>query len=440
MTQQQLPMYFGDLFAEIESNVNHPHPPPAPPPSVVPPPAAGPPTHLDVNAASGVAGGASADMLAFSVNMPTSATGNNNTNDKGGVNVNGESGIFMRDVNMANMKMNMSMGMDIHGNGNGKISMTPAEAAEAERMNGKRRKQELHRRHSKRYRDNLGELFHELELILPQVVPDCKLKTKSQIIATSVNAVKQLKSEVSALEIRYVMSSASNRARWVEDTVANANIIQDAIEPFMRLLLGLQSWKHAELWMNLAGGGEEDGGGNDNGNNNNILKLERVSTSSEKYASNKFSEFIRGSQIMEFHPGDDSLVGRIATSLQPEWLDLTNESACAGFKRGQLAIACGLCVCFAVPFLVRGRVVSVVLFYDNTPRSDVLARVHVAQTLASNIGNCFGASTSKNNSNSNSNANANTANGISLNNNSSAPQRSSLQHETSPQPQPAAGR
>lgn len=265
-----------------------------------------------------------------------------------------------------------------------------------ERPGGKRRKQELHRRHSKRYRDNLGELFHELELILPQVMPDCRLKTKSQIIATSVNAVKRLKTEVSTLEMRFVMSSGANRAKWVEETVENAPVIQDAIEPFMRLILGLQRWKHSELWMRTADNGV------DYPNRMKVramcpfcLRLERVTSAT--YTSNSpsnaqhFKEFIEGSEVMTFEAGDDSLVGRIATSLSPEWIDLNDKASLTGFKRGHLALRCGLVVCFAVPVLVRGHVTAVVLFYDNQPRSDIPQGIKVAQDLASAIGNCYGA-------------------------------------------------
>lgn len=112
----------------------------------------------------------------------------------------------------------------------------------------RKRKQELHRRHSKRYRDNMGELFQNLEGILPKVIPGCKLKTKSQIISHSVQAIVRLRTEVAALEMQYVLSSAANRTKWVEDTVSHATCFQDIVEPFMRLLLGMQHWKHSELW------------------------------------------------------------------------------------------------------------------------------------------------------------------------------------------------
>lgn len=255
----------------------------------------------------------------------------------------------------------------------------------ADKPVGKRRKQELHRRHSKRYRDNLGELFHELELILPQVVPGCKLKTKSQIIASSVSAVRQLKLDVSTLEMRYVMSSAGNRARWVDDVVSKAASLQDAVEPFMRLLLGLQSWKHSELWMRAGPAGP----------GTFALRLDRVTSAAAASGADAFVEFVEGSQVMTFAAGDDSMVGRIATTLSPEWVDLKDPASLRSFKRGELALKCGLIVCFAVPFLIRGHVAAVVMFYDNQPRVDTQQRISVAQDLASAIGNCYGSLASK---------------------------------------------
>ena len=368
-------MYFGDLFAEIEANANDEPIPTQPPSSTT----CAPTTN-------------STAVLPFELAM----LGGNNTTTTGGAAAAGgeEQQVVPTEHNstipQTTTATTATSNMELQPESLPPQPQPPQppqlqQQALHPEASGKRRKQELHRRHSKRYRDNLGELFSELEQILPQVVPDCKLKTKSQIIATSVSAVKQLKSEVSTLEMRYVMSSPSNRARWVEDTVSNATVIQDAIEPFMRLLLGLQNWKHAELWMRI---------GEPCIDNPFSLRLERVTSATDpsrtKHA-HRFLEFVKGSQLISFEAGDDSLVGRIATSLSPEWLDLTSEHALSGFKRGQLALSCGLCVCFAVPFLVRGHVVAVVLFYDNTPRADVLARVSVAQDLASAIGNCYGA-------------------------------------------------
>lgn len=265
---------------------------------------------------------------------------------------------------------------------------------------GKRRKKELHRRHSKRYRDNLGELFHSLEVLLPNVVPGCKLKTKSQIIANSVHAVKRLKAEVSALEMQYVLSSPANRTKWVEETVRNAATFQEVVEPFMRLLLGMQRWKHSELWVrhelpqplqvplteanpeaSLPGGGF-------------CLRLELIASGNDVATTSlpaTYKQFFQISQTMTFEAGDDSLVGRIATSLSPEWINLTDSNSLNGFKRGELARSCGFSVCFAVPFLVRGHVLATVLFYDDQQRTDISGNISIAQDLASCLGNCYGA-------------------------------------------------
>lgn len=275
---------------------------------------------------------------------------------------------------------------------------------------GKKRKQELHRRHSKRYRDNLGELFQNLEQLLPKVVPGCKLKTKSQIIANSVQAVKRLRAEVSSLEMQYVLSSPANRTKWVEDTVQKATCFQEVAEPFMRLLVGIQRWKHSELWsryeLNTLEDGQDTGTPVMNPTNTVhdlgpasskkfFLKLERTASAQDVTATavpEAYKMFSQISQMVTFVAGDDSLVGRISTSLSPEWIDLQNPESCRGFKRVESARQCGFSVCFAVPFLVRGHVFATILFYDNQQRPDVGPDIDIAQDLASCLGNCYGAS------------------------------------------------
>lgn len=284
------------------------------------------------------------------------------------------------------------------------------DASKAQPVLGKKRKQELHRRHSKRYRDNLGELFQNLEQLLPKVVPGCKLKTKSQIIANSVQAVKRLRSEVSGLEMQYVLSSPTNRTKWVEDTVQKATCFQEVAEPFMRVLVGIQRWKHSELWcryeLNTLPNGQDTGTPvmtptntvQDLGplaSKKFFLKLERTASAHDVTASavpEAYKSFSQLSQMITFEAGDDSLVGRIATSLSPEWIDLRNPESCQGFKRGESARQCGFSVCFAVPFLSRGHVFAAVLFYDDQQRSDMGPDMSIAQDLASCLGNCYGAS------------------------------------------------
>lgn len=275
---------------------------------------------------------------------------------------------------------------------------------------GKKRKQELHRRHSKRYRDNLGELFQSLEQLLPKVVPGCKLKTKSQIIANSVQAVKRLRAEVSSLEMQYVLSSPANRTKWVEDTVQKASCFQEVAEPFMRLLVGMQRWKHSELWcryeVKILPDGQDTGAPVTNPTNtvNDLgpaastkffLKLERTASAHDITASDvpaTYQQFSQLSQLQTFIAGDDSLVGRIASSLSPEWIDLRNQESCRGFKRAGSARQCGFTVCFAIPFLVRGHVFATVLFYDDQQRADVGPDISIARDIASCLGNCYGAS------------------------------------------------
>lgn len=274
---------------------------------------------------------------------------------------------------------------------------------------GKKRKQELHRRHSKRYRDNLGELFNSLEQLLPRVVPGCKLKTKSQIIANSVGAIKLLRSEVSALEIEYVLSSPANRTRWVEDTVCNAFCFQDVVDPFMRLLLSMQKWKHSELWsrheMTVLSDGTERKVPvskptesvhelRSSSQKRFFLKLQTTASANETPPNvlPLYKRFSDNSREQVFSAGDNSLVGRTASSLSPEVIDLRSPESSNGFVRAQEALECQFIICFAVPFLVRGHVFAAVLFYDDRPRANVNADLNIAQDLASSLSNCYGAS------------------------------------------------
>lgn len=278
---------------------------------------------------------------------------------------------------------------------------------------GRKRKQELHRRHSKRYRDNLCDLFQSLEQLLPKVVPGCKLKTKNQIIANSVQAVKRLRAEVSSLEMQYVLSSPANRTKWVEDTVRKATCFQEVAEAFMKLLVGIQRWKHSELWSRyeaaLTPDGRETGQPVDMPTNTVgdllpsatrfYLKLERVANAHDITATKVPEEYLAFSKLSEavtFSSGDDSLVGRIASRLSPEWIDLTDPDNSRGFKRSESAKKCGFSVCFAVPFLVRGRVFATILFYDDMHRTDIGPDINIAQTLSSCLGNCYGASVAQN--------------------------------------------
>lgn len=295
---------------------------------------------------------------------------------------------------------------DDDGDGDEAYAVSPTNTNAA-----RKRKQELHRRHSKRYRDNIGELFQSLESLLPKVIPGCKLKTKSQIISNSVEAVVRLRTEVASLEMQYVLSSPTNRTKWVQDTVTNALCFQEVVEPFMRLLLGMQRWKHSELWGRFEANIREDGTDSlspvENATNTLddlgpissrkfFLKLVKTASAHDMVATetpDSYKSFSRLSQLQTFIAGDDSLVGRIATSLSPEWIDLADPESRAGFKRAETARECGFSVCFAVPFLVRGHVFATVLFFDDQQRSDIGPDINIAQDLASSLGNCYGAST-----------------------------------------------
>ncbi|CDF34143.1 unnamed protein product [Chondrus crispus] len=105
-----------------------------------------------------------------------------------------------------------------------------------------------------------------------------------------------------------------------------------------------------------------------------------------------FRMFSKISHMATFVNDDNSIVGRTASKLSPEWIDLRDPESCHGFKRGEAARQCGFTACFALPFLVRGHVFASILFYDDQQRSDVRPDINIAQDIASCLGNCYGAS------------------------------------------------
>lgn len=272
----------------------------------------------------------------------------------------------------------------------------------------RKRKMELHRHHSKRYRDNLGELFTNLELLLPRVLPGCKTKTKSHIISNSIRAITRLRSEVNTLEMQYILSSSSNRTKWVEDTVSTSKSFQQVVQSFMRLVAGVQRWKHCQLWervQNKSSSNDPDSQSpvttitnttNDTGSSstqhNFLFKLWNIlSPCDDRFLSSQhFRDFLKHSENCTFTPENNLVIRRILTSLSPAWIDLTDDTTQHAHVYPQ-AKQCGFTVCFAVPFLVRGHVRAIVFFFDYNNRVERFADSRVAHDLASSLGNCYGA-------------------------------------------------
>lgn len=110
----------------------------------------------------------------------------------------------------------------------------------------KRKKQELRRVTSKRYRDTLGSLYADLEALVPAVFPDAKLRTKSQIIQLTGDAIRKLKRDIAEKEARYVLAAPPMRLRWVAEVAGAASGVEELAAVFMRLMV--HSWGYAEMW------------------------------------------------------------------------------------------------------------------------------------------------------------------------------------------------
>lgn len=258
-----------------------------------------------------------------------------------------------------------------------------------------KRRKELHRRHSKRYRENLGELFQELEELLHNLLREkkrknnsgkggglIKLKTKSQIISATVDAIKLLKGQVADLELKTIMRCQDSCVGWVQGVVRNARRFEQAMGPFVRLLCRAGGWKFGEVWSVDA-----DGKGA-------MTIFDTFSVFDDGLGG--VPEVIKGyKEIVEelvVGEGDWGLMSRVCRSLRSEVvrLDGLDSGVLGGVRHQDLARAAGFKVGFAVPLLLRGRVEAVMVLYDTQERIDLSGAVALVKSLASSIGNCYG--------------------------------------------------
>lgn len=104
----------------------------------------------------------------------------------------------------------------------------------------RKREQELHRRHSKRYRNSITELLQSLEKSLPKVLPGGKLKAMTQIISISVDAVVRLWAVISHQQCTPYYLFQKHCPKLVEDTTSNIYCIQEKVSSFILLLFTMQ--------------------------------------------------------------------------------------------------------------------------------------------------------------------------------------------------------
>lgn len=306
----------------------------------------------------------------------------------------------------------------------------------------KRKNLELRRVTSKRYRDSLGNLYRDLENLIPAVFPQARPRTKSQIIDYTGHAVRMLRQEVAKLDARYVFSSACNRNRWVEKVATTSLDFPDAVSMLMRLLV-LRGWTYTEMWA------PRDFGRSANAAQMHplgaaVAALEQMLDSSGPHQRPEFelrschgfygdegteqpleiSRFSNASRQMSCREGDDSIIGKTIASQCAEWYvvspdiaasadasaaadaprdqrgstanddenaDVSPASALPSYIRRDMVAGAGFRVTCALPVLLRGRVCAVVALYCKHYTQDIRSQLGITQDLAAAIGNAYGA-------------------------------------------------
>ncbi len=100
-------------------------------------------------------------------------------------------------------------------------------------------------------------------------------------------------------------------------------------------------------------------------------------------ATDAFLEFQRTTSALQLGPGQ-GLSGTVYSTTKPAWIeDIKSHS---NFPRRSAALACGINSAFAVPVLIRTRVVAIIEFFSLHTTSPDLRMIEVASYAASQLG------------------------------------------------------
>lgn len=104
--------------------------------------------------------------------------------------------------------------------------------------------------HTRRCRKKVNDKFQELLSILPppEDPKENPIKHKAQILAYSIQRIREISARNQYLELMLAMSSKDALHKWIDRVVRDASSLATALEPFMELLCTTRSWKYAELW------------------------------------------------------------------------------------------------------------------------------------------------------------------------------------------------
>jgi hypothetical protein len=271
----------------------------------------------------------------------------------------------------------------------------------------KRKRLELRRVTSKRYRDTLGVLYSDLETLVPSVFPTARPRTKSQIIQVTGEAIRKLKQEVSGLEAQYILSCPANRLNWIERVVHSAPTFRDVSYLFMRLMIH-GGWSYAEMWSSsdsmcridtddLIQIGQNSQASKVKGSGRMMQGQDELKMISSTYDDrilampSALASLTTASRQHTAQVGDASLVGIVTSTLCPKCLVLGESTSSSPSQLMQYVLQAGLKVCFALPLLVRGEIVTVVLLFAEEYNDATKSLHSVSEEMGAAIGNCYGA-------------------------------------------------
>jgi hypothetical protein len=270
----------------------------------------------------------------------------------------------------------------------------------------KRKRLELRRVTSKRYRDTLGTLYSELETLVPSVFPNARPRTKSQIIQVTGDAIRKLKHEVSALEAQYVLSCSSNRLKWTEKIVQSYPSFPDISSLFMQLMVHA-GWTYAEMWSksdivsrsNTAdlvqlGRPHQDSTLKDADRSQVQYELRTISSFYEDRPwamPATLADVVAAARQSPAQVGDSSVVGYVTSTLCSKCSLLQELQNPPLSPHLSSAVRAGLKICYAVPLLVHGEVATIVVLFGEEYSESMKSMLTVAEDMAAAIGNCYGA-------------------------------------------------
>uniref|UniRef100_A0A7S0G5I3 BHLH domain-containing protein n=2 Tax=Rhodosorus marinus TaxID=101924 RepID=A0A7S0G5I3_9RHOD len=235
-----------------------------------------------------------------------------------------------------------------------------------------------HKDHSKKYRANVGEKFKQLSSILETIggKDEASIKYKSQILENAVDLVKDLREDVSVLEVEVAMSSRKFLMDWIERSVTGADKPSNALQPLVEIVCRKCSWKYVEVWEPIES--EAD-----------VLEIGLVSSfvRVKSPVARDLETFGKRSSSVLFNPGL-GLVGRVWNSMRGELVSDVCEPSM--FLRANLAMCKGISSSIAIPIVVLGRTSTVVIFYDTDSRFDNHS-LRLAESIAVSIGTVCGA-------------------------------------------------